>query len=287
MKETLACFIIDDPLLRPRYGFLEYEKLLAEMKIHRFFTELAFIPWNYKRSDPGTVKLFADNPQYFRLCVHGCDHTDHEFSNGDYQAMSTLSATALWRMEEHKKITGLGYDPVIVFPQGFFSSVALQAARDQGYLASVNCEIKPTDKERPPEIEYRKPFTSSYHDFPLFLRRFPAEKEGLAQDFSSGRPILIVEHHEAFRNGYGTLTEAIDWINSLGNIRWCSLLEIVEHYSGSRPFIIHHDTIPQRSRATVALRRHLCEFRDNYLERNAFLTRAYKLAWTLVKARPY
>ena len=29
IRETLACLIIDDPLLRPKYGCLDYEKLLA------------------------------------------------------------------------------------------------------------------------------------------------------------------------------------------------------------------------------------------------------------------
>ena len=39
---TLACLIIDDPLLRPKYGCLDYTKLLQEMKEHNFFTEIAF-----------------------------------------------------------------------------------------------------------------------------------------------------------------------------------------------------------------------------------------------------
>ncbi len=43
---TLACLIIDDPLLIPRYGKLNFAKLLREMNEHNFFTEIAFIPWN-------------------------------------------------------------------------------------------------------------------------------------------------------------------------------------------------------------------------------------------------
>jgi len=46
-RETLACLVIDDPLLKPRYGRLDYKNLLEEMKEHSFFTEIAFIPWNY------------------------------------------------------------------------------------------------------------------------------------------------------------------------------------------------------------------------------------------------
>ena len=115
--ETLACLIIDDPLLRPKYGCLDYKRLLEVMKVHNFFTEIAFIPWNYKRSDARTVQLFADNTDYYAICVHGCNHIGNEFGGGNYQELNALSSTALWRMEQHKRLTGLVYDPIMVFPQ--------------------------------------------------------------------------------------------------------------------------------------------------------------------------
>lgn len=217
-NETLACLVIDDPLLRPCYGCLDYEKLIQAMKEHRFFTEIAFIPWNYRRSDPKTVRLFADNTDYYALCVHGCNHLGNEFGGENYQEISSLLSTALWRMEKHKQLTGLSYDPVIVFPQGRFSTVAMQALKDQGYFAACNSTIRATDGEEPPAIEYLKPATTIYHDFPLFLRRYPKDKSHFIQDMASGRPIIIVEHHGAFRNGYKTMTDLVDWINSLGNI---------------------------------------------------------------------
>jgi hypothetical protein len=130
--ETLACLVIDDPLLKPRYGNLDYEKLLRAMKAHGFFTEIAFIPWNYRRSDPRTVKLLAENPQYYAICMHGCNHSGNEFGGGNYDELCTLASIALWRMFQHRALTGLEFDPVIVFPQGRFSSVAIQAIRDQG-----------------------------------------------------------------------------------------------------------------------------------------------------------
>ena len=81
-NQTLACLIIDDPLLRPKYGCIDYEKLLEQMKAHDFFTEIAFIPWNYKRSDPKTIRLFAENRDYYAICVHGCNHLGNEFGGG-------------------------------------------------------------------------------------------------------------------------------------------------------------------------------------------------------------
>jgi|WetSurMetagenome_2_1015567.scaffolds.fasta_scaffold378145_1 hypothetical protein len=278
--ETLACLIIDDPLLKPQYGCLNYESLLREMKEHRFFTEIAFIPWNYRRSDPRTVRLFADNPGYYGLCVHGCDHTGGEFAATEYRKLSDLSSTALWRMEQHKKITGLPYDPVTVFPQGRFTSTALRALKDHGYVAAFNSTLRALDREEVPARESRLPFTTIYDGFPLFLRRYPKDRPGFVEDMASGRPLIIVEHHAAFRNGYGAITDLVDWVNGLGNVRWTSLLHIAERYLGKEAAATEQSFAPPRAARSckAALRRFLCEARDNHVHTSGLLTRVYKMA---------
>jgi hypothetical protein len=280
-SETLACLIIDDPLLRPRYGCIDYTKLLQQMKEHRFFTEIAFIPWNYRRSDLKTVRLFADNADHYAICVHGCNHLGNEFGGTDYQYLSSLASTALWRMDQHKKHTGLSYDPVIVFPQGRFSSVAMKALKDQGYLAAFNSELRATDGEELSTIEYQRPATTIYHDFPLFLRRYPKDKSHFVQDIASGRPIIIVEHHGAFRNGYKAITDVVDWINSLGNIKWKSMSDIAAYYLGNKTFTARQNAKPSPSNfsfnAKVALRRILSEARDNHVETSNLLAKIYKM----------
>jgi len=282
-RETLACLVIDDPLLKPRYGCLDYKKLLEAMKEHNFFTEIAFIPWNYKRSEAKTVRLFADNPGYFGICVHGCNHTYNEFGGSNYKELCALSATALWRMEEHKRLTGLPYDPVMVFPQGLFSSVAMQALKDQGFFAAFNSGLHATDRNELPAPEYQLPATSIYADFPLFLRRYPKDRQRFAEDIDMGRPILIVEHPKVFCNGYKIITDVVDWINSLGNIKWTSLLNITEYYFGRKDesnATVQKETVPPwplTFRTKVALRRYLSEVRDNYVATNSFLTKVYKM----------
>jgi hypothetical protein len=278
---ALACLIIDDPLLRPRYGCLDYKRLLDEMKAHNFFTEIAFIPWNYKRSDARTVRLFTDNPDHFAICVHGCNHTENEFGGGNYQELCDLAATSLWRMEEHKRLAGLHYDPVMVFPQGHFSSTAMKALKDQGYYAAFNSTIRSVDGEEPPVTEYQKPATLVYHDFPLFLRRYPKDKSYFSRDLALGRPIVIVEHHGAFRNGYKSITELVDWINTLGNIRWTSLLNIAQHYLANTSVNNIQNIVPTPAHshfnAKASFRRFLSEARDNYVETSVILTKLYKI----------
>jgi hypothetical protein len=257
------------------------------MKEHNFFTEIAFIPWNYKRSNAETVRLFAENTDYFGICVHGCNHTYNEFGGSNYQELSALSAIALWRMEEHKRITGLPYDPVMVFPQGLFSSVAMQALKDQGFRAAFNSGLRATNGDEPPTSEYQLPATCIYAGFPLFLRRYPKDKSQFIQDITKGRPILIVEHPAAFRNGYKAITDVVDWVNNLGNIKWTSLLSIAERYFGGKVFtnaiIPKHDGTFSSSRSfrvKVGLRRFLSEVRDNYLERSSFLMKLYRAVRT-------
>jgi len=279
--EILACLIIDDPLLRPQYGWLNYKILLEEMRMHKFFTEIAFIPWNYKRSNAETVKLFRDNPDYYAICVHGCNHTRNEFGEGNYEKLSALSSTALWRMEQHWKITGLSYDHVIVFPQGRFSSIAMKALKDHGYLAAFNSNIQATDAEKPPASEYHPPATKIYHDFPLFLRRYPKDRIHFIDDIKAGRPIIIVQHPGDFKNGYKAVTELVDWINSLGNIKWRSLKDIAEYYLVLKNQKTEKNTtlsrLPVHVNIKIATRRLLSEIRDNYVERNNLMMKIYEL----------
>src|SRR5439155_6705726 len=126
-EKPLACFMVDDPLLRRRYGFLDYYKLLETMERERFCTSMAFIPWNFRRSDCEITRLFAANPQRYSMCVHGCDHTQGEYGTTDYELLLHKSRLALRRMDEHERLHGIGFDDVMVFPQGIFSTTAIKA----------------------------------------------------------------------------------------------------------------------------------------------------------------
>src|SRR5262249_4430279 len=110
--ETAACVVIDDPPLRPRYGFLNFQHLLGLMERANFSTRIAFIPWNWNRSAPTTVRLFHHNPERFSLSVHGCDHTHHEFGIDTPSRLAWKSREAMQRMARHQSKTGLSHDPL-------------------------------------------------------------------------------------------------------------------------------------------------------------------------------
>ena len=83
MDGHYANLTIDDPWLTEPYGHLGYRALLEEMEKHNFHTTLAFIPWNYDRSEEDVVKLVRAHPERYSISIHGDNHTHREF--GDYR----------------------------------------------------------------------------------------------------------------------------------------------------------------------------------------------------------
>src|SRR5947199_8699929 len=215
--ETSACLVIDDPLLKPTHGFVDFRELLSLMKRYKFSTNIAFIPWNWRRSAPEVVRLFRENPEQFSLSVHGCDHTRAEFGNSSQQRLYWKTQQALERMNRHESITGICHDPVMVFPQGIFSEAAMSALKRTDLIAAVNNDIMSAGPYR------RAVILSELWDiavmgytFPLFTRRYPWEGiENFAFDALLGKPAIIIIHHDYCSDGCLRLIDFIERLNSL------------------------------------------------------------------------
>jgi hypothetical protein len=236
--ETGACLVIDDPLLKPRYGFVRFQSLLELMERHGFSTSIAFIPWNWRRSDPATVQLFKQNPGRLSFCVHGCDHTAAEWGIDDAHQLRAMIGTVEQRMAAHDRLTGLAHDRVMVFPQGVFSPTAMRELKRANYLAVVNTEVKTSGAT----IKIGDAWDvalRNYSDMPLYTRRYPQQGiENLAFDVLIGKPCLIVIHHDFCRDNGAHLGEFVQRVNSLkARLRWRSLQDIVR-----RSYRIRHIT---------------------------------------------
>jgi hypothetical protein len=230
-NKRLACLIIEDPYLKEQYGFLNFRRLLEEMDKHNFSTSIAFIPWNYKRTDRNISELFKARPDRFSICVHGCDHTDSEFGTQDVNELNSMINLATNRMDYHESVTGLKHDRVFMFPQGNFSTTALQLLKSNNYIAAVNGDAFPINGSDGFEfLHFLEPAIMTYHGFPFFFRRAPDKPlSSFAFDLLMGKPVLIGTHHSFLRGGYQELTDLIDAINSLDeNICWDGLENIFE-----------------------------------------------------------
>ena len=218
--------IIDDPLLHHQYGFVHFESLLKEARNNHYAITLAFIPFNYNRSDQTVARLLAGHPNEFSLCVHGCDHTGAEFAQDDQAFLFYQARQALRRVKQHEQITGLSFDSVMVFPKGKFCTSAVKALKMSHYTAAANSTLYPSDweAEGPTIKDLLSLACTRYHGFPIFQRRYPVDVFDFAVDLFLGRPAIIVAHHQYFRKGCKALTDFVHSINSVcPAIQWMPL----------------------------------------------------------------
>lgn len=223
--QNYACVTVDDPLLCPNYGFLNYECLLRLMEKHHFSTTIAFIPHNFRRSSPRVTKLFREHSDRLSICFHGNDHTEAEFASRDPSRLTAMIRTAENRISAHGEITSVPCDRVMIFPQGRFSTEAMAALRSHNFDAAVNSNAQP--QGQPARLKLRElvqPAVLCFSGFPLFLRRTGifTQDADIAFRLFFGVPVLICEHHDAFRRP-DDLIDAVGRINRLApDINWCS-----------------------------------------------------------------
>jgi hypothetical protein len=228
--EISACLVIDDPLLRPQYGHLNFQEMLTAMISRNFSTSIAFIPWNWRRNASETVRLFKENAERYSLSIHGCDHTGAEFGTLSTEVLAWKASQALDRMDRFESRAAIPYDRVMVFPQGVFSSKAMSILKQANYTAAVNTEVVSVPLEQTVTIsDVWDAAVMNYADFPLFTRRYPQQGvENFAFDVLLGKPCLVVIHHQNCRNHLKELGEFIDSLNALRcKLFWGSLADAV------------------------------------------------------------
>src|SRR4030095_11190767 len=93
----------------------------------------------------------------------------------DASLLTKKAGLALQRMESQQTHTGATFEPVMVFPQGLFSTAAVTAVRDNAYLAAVNSTCFPTNmgSDDLKLSDLLRPAVTRYNGFPIFQRRYP------------------------------------------------------------------------------------------------------------------
>ena len=225
-----ACLIIDDPILRPSYGFVSFTKLAADAVQRGFTCNIAFIPWNWRRSAPPVVELFKKHPDRLSLSVHGCDHSSLEFAGSNAMVIDRQAKLGNSRMARHQRRTGLPHDALMIFPQGAFSPVSPAVLKRNGFIAAVNTEVSPTGYPSSTQIaDTWRMAILKYGDFPIYTRRYPFHGlHNFAFDVLLGKPCLLVTHHTDFSNDSVELLEFIDRLNALKvSFKWQSLGAVI------------------------------------------------------------
>jgi hypothetical protein len=226
-----AGVVIDDPLLQRKYGFIDFEKLLKSARSHRYHVTLAFIPWNQWRSRSKEMQLFLNHSDCFSICVHGCDHTRNEYGLADYDGLLRKNFVARDRMDRHGRRTGLETEPLMVCPQEKYSMEAMEAFSDSRQFLGLVCTACMPRNLISPQIcgaDLLLPAQDSLFGFPVFKRHYWGGMAVFAMALFLGKPAILVEHHEFFRNGPAGAEEFAQRLAELRpDLAWRSLAETI------------------------------------------------------------
>ena len=232
-----ANLTIDDPWLLPQYGSLDYQALLGEMAKHDFHTTVAFIPWNFDRSHPEVVSLFRRHPGKFSIAIHGNNHDHREFgSYAEHPLAEQLTNVkqARARMNMFRHLTGIAYDPVMVFPHAVAPSQTFRALKTYNFWATTNSENVPLGESKPADALFAlRPETLAFNNF-LSVKRYSAEvpvsRAKIAINAFLGNPLLFYVHQGFFWPEIGAFDSVADYVNGVApHVHWGSLGEVAQH----------------------------------------------------------
>lgn len=232
-----ANLTIDDLWLREPYGHVNYKELLQQTQQHNFHATIAFIPWNFDRSQPAVVSLFRANPDRLSVSVHGNNHIHQEFGPFQDHPLKNQKQDieqGLARMERFKQLTGIPYDAVMVFPHSISPQATFAALKNANFLATANSLNVPSDAVAPDGAEFAlRTATLNFATFPS-LRRYSAENDiprpQLAIDAFLGNPMLFYVHESFFASGIDAFNRTADTVNQIQpDTQWRGLGDIVQH----------------------------------------------------------
>jgi hypothetical protein len=125
----------------------------------------------------------------------------------------------------------MAYEPLMVCPQEQYSLEAMRAFADsRQFLGLVNTACMPRNLKTP-EIrgaDLLAPAQDSFYGFPVFKRHYWGNASVFAMGLFLGKPAILVEHHDFFKNGpAGTEAFAAEVAKLRPGLRWTSLAETV------------------------------------------------------------
>jgi hypothetical protein len=226
-----AAIVIDDPTVSRRYGCLDFDLLIASSRRLHYRVTVAFIPWNYWRVRSAGAKQFIEGKDCLSLCVHGCDHTRHEFESSDYADLLQRAQLATLRMMRLEGRTSLRTESVMVFPQEKFSAAAVRALADSRlFLGIVNTRVVPTAGSAGVKVrDLLAPAQDALYGIPIFKRHYFEGMPEFAMSLFLGRPAIMAAHHDDFREGPAKVERFVREISEVcKDLIWPSLGELIQ-----------------------------------------------------------
>lgn len=227
-----ACLMFDDPNLHSVcYGYVDYARIAAEGRQHRYHTSFATVPFDAYYVNPAAARCFREHPDTLSLLVHGNNHTHRELAGGkNQQERLAQMRQALQRMERLDQKAGLITAKVMAPPHGACSEAMMRAMRDAGFEAA--CISPASVRSANPDAKWKNDLglypAAMISGFPVIPRfRLEAQREGsiwLAMYLD--QPLILVGHHWDLAEGTDLLAKTAKIINGLGDVVWADLATI-------------------------------------------------------------
>lgn len=226
-----ASFVFDDPNLRRlTYGHLDYRHLLAHADEHGYHAAIAMIPLDAGHTSSAAVDTFRTRRDRLSLVMHGNDHTrDELLQPAELPAALALAAQALRRIERFETATGVRVDRVMMPPHGLCSPAVVRSLGMLGYDALSAIHPCPWTERPRPDRPLAGWSPAELVDGCTIVPRFPltCSATEIALRAFLGQPLVLYGHHGDVADGLEPLAAAAARVNRLGDVRWCSLGEIV------------------------------------------------------------
>jgi hypothetical protein len=224
-----ACLTFDDPNLHwPSYGFLPYREVIRLARRDRFHISFATVPLDAWGIHAGAVELFRENPEHLSLMIHGNNHTHEELGQSrTAEGHARLMGQSLRRIVRLEQTTGLKIDRVSVPPHEALAEGVPAAMLALGFegVSVTPWSLRHYLRQRawPPTFGLL-PAELTDDGFPVLARdRLVADCVGPAVLAAFlGKPIVLIEHHQAVAKGLDLLSAAAQVVNSLGDVQWRS-----------------------------------------------------------------
>jgi hypothetical protein len=228
--QKAATLVIDDPLVKRRYGYIDFPRLLESARRSGYHVNLAYIPWNHWRSSAKAARLFVDHADCFSLCYHGCDHTKDEYSTADYELLLWKNSRSIERMRSHEARTGLACEPIMVCPQERYSREAMRSFSDgRVFLAIANtaCIAKDLDRAEVTGADLLLPAQDCFDGIAVFKRHYLGSLPAFALGLFLGKPAILATHHDQFRDGPSAVEQFAAELQRISpGIEWMSLATV-------------------------------------------------------------
>jgi hypothetical protein len=233
-----ASFVIDDPNLHwPSYGHLDYSDVVANANEHGYHVAFATVPLDGWLTNRRAASLVRDNPAALSLLMHGNDHVSDELGRAIHEGQAEIVlAQALRRTAAFERRSGLTVERVMVPPHEACSMTALRSMSRLGFDAACMGRRHPWREHQPLPSLPRWPLIK-WHPADLIAGGLPIiprymvdrPREELILRALLRQPLILFGHHRDFAEGLEVLSEAANYINGLGDVRWGSVGWIARH----------------------------------------------------------